>query len=277
MWARLVAAGLEKDHGRRVIVENKPGGGGVIAANTLLNTPADGSSILVMAASTLIIPSKLVKPTPFELSDFAPVSLFVRSNVVLLVNPSVPATTARELIEYVKQNPGKVLAASPSVASMGGFLTMKLAEWGKIDLPLVPYKGSAPAMQAVMANEVQVFMADITQSLPFIQSGKLRVIAQLGETRAPQLPQVETLSETIPGFTSDLWFGFVTKAGTPPSTISTLNQQINGVLGSSEMREKALAMGASIVRQSPEHFQTLLNEEAKTYGDLIERNKISIN
>ena len=250
-WARIIAEKIQTRFGRSTVVDNRPGAGGVIGANALLQAPADGDTVYVTSASLLVIPAQLIKPKPFELSRFTPVGMLVRSTILALVHPSVPAATPAELVAYIKANPGKVVSSNAGVGSYGGLLVTQFADRSGIDIPQVPYKGGAPAMQAVLANEVQMFMGDMYQALPLVRAGKLRAIAQLGLARSDQLPDLPTLSESLPGFEGNLWIGVVARAGTPPAVVNSLNHALNTILAEDDIKARAQPPAPSSRRARP--------------------------
>jgi tripartite-type tricarboxylate transporter receptor subunit TctC len=208
------------------------------------------------------------------MTKFAPVGLVVRSTVLLLLHPSVPVQTVAELVAYVKSNPGKLNAGNAGPGSAGELLTIQFMDRTGIKITQIPYKGAAPALQALLANEVQVFMADMGQTLPHIQAGKLRAIAQLNNSRSDQLPQVPTLNESVPGFEGSLWIGLVARAGTPPAIIEKLNHLVNEVMSEESFKKKAAMAGATVVAGTPQDFGKVISSDYRTTGELIHKYNI---
>jgi tripartite-type tricarboxylate transporter receptor subunit TctC len=270
-WARIIGERLQLRFGRSAVVDNRPGAGGVIGATALLQAPADGDTVMFTTTSTLVLPAELIQPKPYEMNRFVPVGMIARSTIVVLLHPSVPATNTAELVAYIKANPRKIVSSNAGVGSFGGLLVSQFADRYGIDIPQVPYKGGAPAMQAVVAGEVSMFMGDMYQAMPLVQAGKLRVIAQLGLARSEQLPALPTLSESLPGFEGNLWVGVVARAGTPAPAIAGLNRMINDILAEDGVRQKAAASGAAIEAGTPGAFGAVLAGDERNFGALIRK------
>jgi tripartite-type tricarboxylate transporter receptor subunit TctC len=268
--ARLLAAKLTELMGVAVLVENKPGAGTNIANDFVAKAPADGHTLLINTGAVAINMS-LYKKLPFDtLRDFAPVSVFSESQNILVTNATKPIRSVRELVELAKAKPGAL-----SYASAGSGSTQHLgAELFKLktntDILHVPYKGSAPAITALIAGEVDMVFINVPAILAHVRSERLWPLAALGPRRAEQLPEVPTLKEAgVDGVELVVWYGVLAPAGTPSAIVNQLSVAIAKVAQSSEIRGKLAEQGADAVGSTPEAFGLLLKEEVARWAAVI--------
>jgi len=274
--AREVAVGLGKILGQQVVVDNRPGGGSMIASQAVLNQPADGYTLYLFSTNVSMAPL-LHKRMPFDtLRDFAPMSRIGISPGGLIVHPSLPVRTVKDLIALAKSRPGEITFGSsgPGGGShLGGALFNVLA---KVKLLHVPYKGSALAMRGVLSGEVYVAFINPTSSLPLIKAGRLRLIAVTTAKRWPLLPGVPTISESgVPGYEHLIWNGLAVRTGTPQAAFDRVYAALMEVLKSPELA-KRLAHDSSLPSpETPKAFMQFLQNEQKKWRPVIEQAGIS--
>lgn len=277
--SRIFAAELEKALGQAVIVENRPGANGHIGMNFIAKSAPDGYNIGFALLST-VTDAFLKKDMPYDLwSDIAPVVLFASSPNVFVVHPDVPAKTLKEFIDLVKANPGKFNYGTPGNGSPQQlFQELLNFKVGGLKINHVPYKGGAPSMAAVVANEVQSSMVSTTQSLPLILAGKLRALAITTAQRNPLLPNVPSIAEVVPGYTAEVWYGFVVRAGTPPAIINRLNSEVNRINKTPAVAERFAKLGAIRlgVGGSPADFGNFMKAEAEKWRELFKNVPIKV-
>jgi tripartite-type tricarboxylate transporter receptor subunit TctC len=267
--ARLVAQKLSERLGQQFVVENKPGAGSNIATEAALNAAPDGYTILVCASANTIN-STLYRKLPFDFArDSAAIAGLARVPNALLVHPSVPATSVGAFIAYAKANPGKI-----NMASSGSGTTVHLAgELFKamtgVDLLHVPYRGSAPAVTALVAGQVEVMFGDVTSAVSHIRSGAVRALAVTTASRIALLPDLPPIADTVPGYEASAWFGFVAPRGTPTEIVAKLNGPINAALDDLGIKDKFAALAATPMRFTPGEFAAFLGEETAKWAQAV--------
>src|SRR5262245_776885 len=231
--ARLIGQWLSEHFGQPFVVENRPGAGSNIGTEAVVRATADGYTLLLVSASNAINATLYEKLTFNFIQDIAPVAGIMRTPLVVLVNPSVPATTALEFITYAKTNPGKINMASGgngTPSHMSGELLKMMAG---VDLVHVPYRGLGPALTDLLGGRVHVMFGGTTVSMPYIRAGKLRALAVTTTARSEELPDLPTLGDFVPGYEASQWYGIGAPKGTPTEIIDRLNKEINASLGES--------------------------------------------
>ncbi len=267
---RFLAQQITPQWGQQLIVDNRPGAGTNIGAEAVVRAPADGYTLLMGGAANAINMT-LIRKMPYDtLKDLTPVVLCTEGANILSVHPSLPAKNLRELIGLAKARPGQLHFASAGIGSsnqMAGELFKMLAQ---IDIVHVPYKGNTPAMADAVGGHVEMVFAGITATIPLTKAGRLRGIAVSTKTRFPALPDLPTFHESgVPNYESSTWFGLLAPAGTPAAIVAKLNADIGKILGSSEMRDRLLAMGQVAGGGSPEAFGNFIRDEIAKYAKLI--------
>jgi tripartite-type tricarboxylate transporter receptor subunit TctC len=269
--ARIVAPKLAERLGQAVTVDNKPGAGGGLGLDLVAKSPADGYTIVLASAGGLTANPSLYPNLAYSPSrDFAPVTLFGTSPFVLVANPALPANTAKELLALAKTQAGKL-----SYASGGNGTAMHLA--GELlksmtdsDILHVPYRGSAPAVVAVMAGDTSLAIADIASIQPLLKSGRFKVIGVMGKDRSALAPDMPTLAESgVPGYDAVGWFGILAPAGTPPAVLTRLNAEITAVLRLPEIRERFAAAALEPLPSTPDYMAQLMRTEAIKWAKVI--------
>ncbi|MGD9634938.1 MAG: tripartite tricarboxylate transporter substrate binding protein [Pirellulales bacterium] len=267
--ARLVAPKLAEDLGRPVIVENKPGAGGVIASDFVAKGPADGNTLLVTATG-FAINSTMSRNLPYDtLKDFAAVANAVSAPQVLVVHRSVPANTVTELVDYARANPGFAFA-SIGAGSLSHLTLEMFKSASKVNIIHVPYKGATPAVADLLAGHVKAGFFVGANVMPYVKSGQLKALASTGRTRSASAPTVPTMVESgFHNFDVVAWIGFMVKAGTPEQKIHSLNQQILSALDSKDVRDRLLADGFEVRGTTPEEFATMFRSEVNRWGTIV--------
>jgi tripartite-type tricarboxylate transporter receptor subunit TctC len=265
--ARLVAPKLAEKWGQPVVVENKPGAAANIGTDYVAKSEADGHTML-LATTAIAISAVVYEKLSYDaLKDLAPVTMVSSIPNVLVVHPSVPAKSMREFIAYVKARPGKLNFAAPGAAS-GQRMTFELIKQVTgTDVVMVPYKGGAPAVQATVAGETQAMIVNVVEATQLVRGGKLRALAVTTARRAPMLPEVATLAETVaPGVDVSVWQGVLVPAGTPPATIARIGQGFAEALAAPDVRSRLEALGMNVETGSPAAFGAFLREETQRWG-----------
>jgi len=268
--ARPLAQHLSAAFGQNVLVDNRPGAGSVIGTEIVARAAPDGHTLLVIAASFTATPALHAK-LPFDSRrDFAPVSLLTAFPNLLVVHPSLPVKTVQDLLAFARAKPG-VLNYGTSGAATGTHMSMELfMHLTGTRLVHVPYKGGAPSVQALLANEVQVNMATISTSLPQVRAGRLRALATTGARRAAVLPELPTVSEAgVPGFDYSSWTGMLAPARTPQPVIDRLHVEAVRAVTSAEMKALMATEGAEPVGSTPAQFTTQIDTEITRWTQVV--------
>jgi tripartite-type tricarboxylate transporter receptor subunit TctC len=266
---RIVAQKLSDRYSQQFVVENKPGGGTVIASDLAAKAAPDGYTLLVVTAAFAVNPS-LQKKLPYDTEkDFAPVTLMSSAPNVLVTHPSVPAANARELIDYAKANPGKLNYASAGNGSSNHLAGEMFRTMAGVNIVHVPYKGDAPSITDLLGGQVQVLFIGLAPVAQHISSGKLKAIAVTSAAPTTLVPGVAPLANTVPGFDSHVWNGLLAPAKTPAAIVNALQAEIAKILAQPETREKILGMGFEPAGSSPAQFQSFLEREIQRSAKVV--------
>jgi tripartite-type tricarboxylate transporter receptor subunit TctC len=274
--ARLVGDPLSDRLGQQVVVENRSGAGGMIAAASVINAAPDGYELMFVAPNNAI-GATLYKNLPFVfLRDTTPVAGMMRAGNVMVVPTSLPVRTDAEFINYAKANPGKV-----SFASAGNGTSMHMsAELFKmmtgVDMVHVPYRGSAGAYPDLMTGKVQVFFDNIPGVIEFIRAGRLRALGVTTATRSEALPDVPTISETVPGYEASTWYGISGPKGVSSDVVEKLNGAVVDVVNSPKMKARIAELGATPMPQSPAQFGKFVADETTKWGEVVNRAGLAV-
>ncbi len=267
---RLMAKKIGDALGQPVVIENRAGGSSNIGAEVVVRAAPDGYTFYVCAITSAINVSLFPK-LPFDFAkDFEPVALFANVPNILVVHPSVPAKTVKELIDYARAQPGKLSYAS-SGAGTSIHLSAELFKMlAKVDMVHIPYKGSGPAMTDMIGGQVQVMFDNMPSALPHVKAGKLRALAVTSAQRSPSAPDVPTMNEAgVAGFDVQSWFGLVAPKGTPKEIITRVNAEAVKALGSADIKERFLDLGAVPGPMSPEAFGEYIRAEIIRWGEVV--------
>jgi tripartite-type tricarboxylate transporter receptor subunit TctC len=267
--ARIVGQWLSERLGQQFIIENRPGGGGNIAAEAVVRAPADGHTLYLVTPANAINATLHARLSFDFIRDFAPVGALMRVPLVIVVNPSLPARTVPEFIAYAKANPGKLnmaLGGNGGVDHMAGAL-FKLKTG--IDMTFVPYRGLAPALTDLIGGQVQVIFSSIAAAIQYIRAGKLQALAVTSAVRAEAFPDLPTVGEFLPGVEASQWYGFAAPKETPAAIIDTLNKAINAGLADPKMKARLADLGGMVMPGSPADLRKLIADETEKWGDVI--------
>ena len=268
--ARLLAAKLSETLGQQVIVENRAGASGIIGAEIVARSAPDGYTLLLTQASLAINPAMHEKMPYDAQRDFAPICVMVGSGSVLVVHPSVPAKTVRELIALARAKPGSLVMGSPGQGTQPHLAGALFNIMAKVDMPQVQYKGASAAALSLLTGEISVQFSSFTTLGGYIRNGKARPLGVTTHKRLTALPDVPTIAEAVlPGYESSQWFGVLARAGTPRAIVDRLNQEANRFLTLPDIREKLLAFSYEIRGSTPEEFSALLKLETGKWAKVI--------
>lgn len=275
---RILGQQLNEELGQAVIVDNRPGAGGNVAADIVAKQPADGYTLLVGNNSILAANAFLYRKLPFDpIKDFAPITLIGRQPNVLVVNPSLGVATVAELIAMAKAKPGQLNFGSSgngTAAHLAGELFRLQAG---IDIVHVAYPGAAPALTDLVSGQIQIMFATSVAAVPFLSNKMLTGLAVTTASRSSVMPNLPTMAESgLPGFEASTWHGLVAPAHTPEPVIAALNRATRQALQRPETRARLSALGVDIAPDTPEEFATYIGAEAKKWGDLIKTAGIHI-
>ncbi len=276
--ARLIADPMAKELGQSIIVENKPGGNTLIAAEHVARSPTDGSVIFLSSMTTIVLNQHLYDKRPYApLNDFAPISLIVSSPTVLVVHPSTTANDAAALAAASKSAPQPLAMAS---AGVGGTTHIALELYGQASgakLLHVPYKGAAPALQDLIANQVGAFFGDLPGLIGHVRGGKLKALGVLAKSQHPQLPGVKTMAEQgLAGVEMENWYSLLAPAKTPADLIAKFNKAALAALADPAVKAKLGDIGATIMGSSPEAVTKTQKDDIERYGAIIKAKNIKV-
>ncbi len=265
--ARIVATHLARQWQQSVVVENKPGAAANIGAESVARGTPDGHLMLLGTTALPISAATFDKLAYDPVKDLVPVMLVSTIPNVLVVNPKLAVASVRAFVDHARANPGKLNYASPGAAT-GQRLTFELVKQATgIDVVHVPYKGGAPAGQAVIAGEVESMIMNVVEAVPMVRAGRVRALAVTTKARSPQLPDVPTLDETIaPGIDTSVWQGVLVPAGTPPGVIDAINRGWRDALAAPEIRTRLDGMGMQVVAGTPAGFAAFLTTEFEQWA-----------
>jgi len=267
--ARLIGQYLSERLHQQFVIENRPGAGNNLGTELAAHSPPDGYTLYLVNPANAIN-ATLYKNLPFDfLRDMAPVAGIMRVPNVMEVNPTVPVHTVAEFISYAKASPGKINMASAGIGTsthMSGALFMLMTG---VNLVHVPYRGGAPAIADLLANQVQVYFDNLPSSIAFIKAGRLRPLAVTTAQRAAVLPDVPTIAETVPGYEASVFYGMAVPAGTPRDIVETLNRAVNDALADPDMQAKLAQLGGTLTPGTPEDFGKLIAAETDKWAKVV--------
>jgi tripartite-type tricarboxylate transporter receptor subunit TctC len=277
--ARVLAERLQESFGQPVVVENRTGAGGNIGVENVVRSAPDGSTILMGTTGTLTVNPHLYSALGFDpLRDLAPVSMAFATDHVLVVNPQVQAATAQEFLALVRAQPGRLSYGSAGAGSSTHTVPELFKLAARVDITHVPYRGSAPALNDLVAGNVQVMLDQIPSAIGQIQGGRVRALAVTGARRSPLLPDVPTMAEIgLPDAQASSWGAVMAPAGTPAPMIARFNAAIRDALAQQAVKDRLAAAGAEGVWSSPEDLAAFLRAESTKWARVVREARITVN
>jgi tripartite-type tricarboxylate transporter receptor subunit TctC len=267
--ARLLAQYLSGRLGQQFIVDNRPGGSNNIGTEAVVRARPDGYTLL-LANGLNSINASLFEKLPYNfIRDTAPVAAIADSPLLILVNPSLPATTVPEFIAYAKANPGKINMASGGAGSPDRDAGELFKMMTGIDMLHVPYTGASPALAGLIGDQVQVYFGTVGSSIEYVKAGTLRALAVGSASRLQVLPDTPTVSDFLPGFEAGLWLGLCGPKNLPSEIVEKLNREINSGLADSKLRARLAELGLTILSGSPAEFGRLIVEDTEKWAKVI--------
>ncbi|MCL4762707.1 MAG: tripartite tricarboxylate transporter substrate binding protein [Burkholderiales bacterium] len=271
LMARLVAERLGSALGQPVVVENRPGAAGTLAASLAAKSAGDGYTLLLASPTAITLaPTTMAGKLAYDPArDLMPVTMVNRYPLILVANPQLGVKTFPEFLAKARTQPGKINFGSFGANTSGGLATEMVKLMGKVDVLHVPFNGGAPATQALLGGTVDLGFDTVVTALNNVKAGKLVPLAVSGAKRTSLAPDLPTVGETLPGFEADSWTGLMAPAGTPPAIVARIQAEIAKVLATSDARERFAGMGAEGVGSRPDEFAAYLREETQRYAKLV--------
>jgi tripartite-type tricarboxylate transporter receptor subunit TctC len=269
IMARLIGQWLTEKLGQPFVIENRPGAGGNIGTESVVRAPADGYALLLVGTANAISATLYEKLNFNFIRDIVLVAGIARVPEVMLVNPSLPATTVRELIAYAKANPGKLTMASGGIGTLSHVEGELFKMMTGVNLVHVPYRGLGPALTDLLGGQVQVMFASMSASIEYVRANKLRALAVTTATRSDELPDVATVDEFVPGYEASGWFGLGAPKNTPSQIIDQLNEAINAGLADPTIKARLADLGGTPLVGTPADFSKLITDETEKWGKVI--------
>lgn len=275
--ARIIAPKLGGNIGQQIIVDNRGGANGIVGTDLAAKAAPDGYTLFLGTAGNLAVNPMLYKTLPFDVSrDFAPVTQVADATLIMIVHPSFPAKSVKELVSIAKARQGQINYSTSGTGSLLHLGAELLNGAVNIKMNHIPYKGSAPSLTAVISGEVDACVDTVLLSLQYVKAGRVRAIAVLGKKRSPLLPNVPTMAESIPGYEVTNWFGLVIPAATPPETRARISAEVIKVLRSPDTKERLLNQGAEAIGSTSEEFGAFLKAETAKWAKVIREAKIQM-
>jgi tripartite-type tricarboxylate transporter receptor subunit TctC len=270
IMSRLIAPRLSEQLGQNIVVDNRAGAAGQLGLDIAAHAAPDGYTIVGGQGGNLVVEPHTYKKIPYDpLKDFAPVTLSTTNFLALVINPALPHKTLKDIIAYAKANPGKLSIASNGEGGWPHMAIEMLRVQAGFEYLHIPYKGGVQIMTEIMGGRVDATLIGIASMAPFIRAGRVRLVAVTSPARAEQFPDTPTFAETLPGYDSRGWFGYLAPAGTPPAIVALLNREINRALMLPDVKDKLNAIGLTVVAEPPEFFSQMLKSDYEKYGKLV--------
>jgi len=269
--ARMVAERLTPALGQPLVVDNRPGVGGVLGSEIAAKSPADGYTLLAGSSGPISISPNVQKVAYEPLKDFTPISLLAVNPFVLVVNPSVPAKNVRELIALLRANPGKYSFASSGSGATSHLMSVLFNSMAGVNAVHVPYKGSSQSITDVVNGQVAYTIETIPAVAGLVKAGKLRALAATSAKRAETMPDVPTVAETLPGYEMFGWIGLMAPTGTPSAITERISAETRKIMQDPEIRKRFLAAGMEPAGNTPSEFTDFLRKQNERYGSIVQQ------
>jgi tripartite-type tricarboxylate transporter receptor subunit TctC len=273
---RLMAAKMQESLGVPVIVENRPGANGAIGMAHLARSRPDGHTLAIVPTSTIAINPWLYKDLQYQPRDLTPVMNAISLPNALVVHPSVPAANLKELIDLMRREPGKLNFASQGQGSGAHLLAELFRSFARAEITHVPYKGSGPAFQDLVAGKVDLMFDSLPTVLPMIRAGKLRALAVTSIAPSPQAPEIPPIASLIPGFEAITWIGYFAPAGLPKDVLAKLNEHLARAVRHPEVSKTLQERGAVVISSTPEEFARTVAADLEKWGRVVSEAKVTI-
>lgn len=275
--ARLLAERLSQGLGQQVVVENQGGAGGTIGAATVARAEPDGHTLLLHTVSTAVVnPLVYTNLTYDAIENFAPISLFVRAPLVLVVSGAVEAHTLQEFVDLCRASPGEISYASPGVGSVAHLMVEVFRSITDIDIIHVPYRGAAAAVPDLIANRVSLIIDGLPTQLPMIRDGQVRALGVTTAERSDKLPDVPAISEVLPGYDLPYWAGLFAPSGTPRPIIEQVNAIVSDAMKEADFQERLDQLGMDGIGSTPEELDAFWRHQLEYFAPIVEEANISL-
>ena len=276
-FGREIGKRLTEAWGQPVVIDNRTGAGGNIGAEIVAKAPPDGYTLVIGNIGTHAVNVSLLPAMPYDtIRDFTPIVHLMDAEGLLVVNPSIAATSVPELIALARAQPGKLSYASAGVGTTSHLAGELFKSMTRVDIVHIPYKGNVPAITDLLGGQTSMIFATMPTVLPHVRAGKLRAIAVLGAARSPALPDVPTVAESVPGFEVSNWIGLFGPAGMPPAIVARLNAEVHKIMRSPEIEKRLETEGAKFVPMSPEQFAAFQKAEMSKWAKTIKDANIKV-
>ena len=270
IYGRIIAAKVQEAWGQPVVVENRTGAGGNIGADAVAKSAPDGYTLNMSAIGPHAINVTLFSKLPFDpVKDFAAVALVLEAEGLLVLHPSIPASSVAELIAHARANPGKLTFASAGMGTASHLAGELFKSMAKVDMTHVPYKGNVPAITDLLAGQTSLLFATMPTVLPHAKAGKLRALATIGSVRSMAAPELPTIGESLPGFEVNNWIGLFAPAGTPPEIVRRWNGEVMRIMQGPDIQARLPAEGARFSPNAPEQFAAFVKSEIEKWAPVV--------
>lgn len=273
--ARHIMQQVSEALGQPVVVDNRTGGGGTIGVGMAVRANPDGYTLIMVNASYGANPALYQLPYD-SVNDIEPIIQVGKSGLLMSLHPSVPSKTVNEFIAYARANPGKLNYASAGAGGLGNLAGELFKLETKVDFTHIPYKGAAPALTALIAGEVQLNFSSMAATIPHVKAGRLRALGVTTATRSAALPNIPTVSESVPGFEVDFWYGIWGPKGLAKEIVGRWNKEVTRVLQTEEMQSRMAREGVEPVGGPPEHFRNTVKRDVEKWKKVVKEANISL-
>lgn len=264
--ARVIAQRFQQTVGQPLVIENRPGADGILATDLLAKANPDGYTLMIASIGFTTTPALHAKLPYDPIKDFAPIIQTVSNVSSLVVNPSVPAKTLTELIAYAKTQPGKINYGSVGIGSSPHLSSELFSNMAGIKMTHIPYKGAGPAMADLLGGQIQLIIGPLSASLPHVRAGKVRALGVTTAQRSPLVPEIPSISETLPGFAVTTWYGVIAPGRTPQQVVEMLNSELSRILSAQEVRANLVSRGMEPVGGTSQAFAALIASELQKWA-----------
>ena len=270
-YGRIIGARMTQSFGQQVIIDNRPGAGGNIGADIVAKSPGDGYTLVIGNIGTHAVNAALFSKLPFDpIRDFSPIALLLIADGLLVVHPSLPVKSVKELIALARAQPGALNFASAGAGTASHLAGELFSSMAKVKMIHVPYKGNVPAITDLLSGQTSMLFATLATVLPQAQANRLRPLAVLGAMRSKAIPEIPTLAESgLKGFAVDNWVGFFGAAGTPAAVVTRLNTEVLRIMRLPEVQEQLPKQGLSFNATTPQQFGDFVKAEKDKWGQLV--------